>query len=703
MKKIICLILTICFIALTNVSPFEFTDESKNAEDSFVWDICSISDFSSQLEAEHIDVDNSEAYNIYMLVEAKNVLPNNTFAASNISLDSQNVDDSLKEHRENVENYYSNYNANIASVLGLEEYTYHISYYSPYIEIVFDDLAEYEQCEGNIIASVENNKNLLSSVSSYAQIKVIPEATVDDSSYTTYYPIIEAFDDIGVLNSQYTGNGVNVGIIDVNIPHITDNLKPGKYTMLSSLQTFAPQYDYAYKHGTVVTSIIGGTSGIAENVHFYCLVYSDSIIEDCNTLIKDWHVNIINMSLGFGKIGRYTKLDACVDHIVSTTGCTFVKSSGNQNFDENGDKIRDEDQKEFFVTNPGCSLNAITVGSMNYSHNLADSSCWNTLNPFVYKPDVVAPGGWLSGLANFSGTVGGTSCSAPMVTGTIALLMEEFPTLKGDPDLVKSIVHLGAEKLPSQSEYFDQQAGFGLINYQNMRECLLNSNYANFSILPSFTKGSIVLSHVVTIPSMKQINVNANLIFYTAEPDEDDLDVITPIYTDYSIRIYDFESSSYVATSTINSTMDYLSYTNTKTQDSMFRIDIVVESSNTREQTELGSIAYEICDHVHVYYWEYLNQLLHQNVCACGATGGTGRHYVTGGNGMNRFVPCAGCGYLLDMRDDIHEGIMSITQVSVNGSYIRSDGIVVLVDEDIEAYLAGTLQFYHPEDIPVTQ
>ena len=58
---------------------------------------------------------------------------------------------------------------------------------------------------------------------------------------------------------------------------------------------------------------------------------------------------------------------------------------------------------------------------------------------------------------------------------------------------------------------------------------------------------------------------------------------------------------------------------------------------------------------------------------------------------------------MLDMRDDIHEGIMSITQVSVNGSYIRADGIVVLVDEDIEAYLAGTLQFYHPADLPVTQ
>ena len=51
----------------------------------------------------------------------------------------------------------------------------------------------------------------------------------------------------------------------------------------------------------------------------------------------------------------------------------------------------------------------------------------------------------------------------------------------------------------------------------------------------------------------------------------------------------------------------------------------------------------------------------------------------------------------------VMESSMSITQVSVNGSYIRSDGIVVLVDEDIEAYLAGTLQFYHSENVHVTQ
>ena len=99
----------------------------------------------------------------------------------------------------------------------------------------------------------------------------------------------------------------------------------------------------------------------------------------------------------------------------------------------------------------------------------------------------------------------------------------------------------------------------------------------------------------------------------------------------------------------------------------------------------------------------YLNKLSHHRVCACGVTNGIGRHYIYGSTQGENYAPCGGCGAMLDLRDGAYDTIMSITQVSVNGSYIRSDGIVVLVDEDIEAYLAGTLQFYHPEDVPVTQ
>ena len=43
------------------------------------------------------------------------------------------------------------------------------------------------------------------------------------------------------------------------------------------------------------------------------------------------------------------------------------------------------------------------------------------------------------------------------------------------------------------------------------------------------------------------------------------------------------------------------------------------------------------------------------------------------------------------------------TLVSVNGSYILQNGIVVLVDSDIEAYLNGTLVFYNINDVPTVE
>ena len=42
------------------------------------------------------------------------------------------------------------------------------------------------------------------------------------------------------------------------------------------------------------------------------------------------------------------------------------------------------------------------------------------------------------------------------------------------------------------------------------------------------------------------------------------------------------------------------------------------------------------------------------------------------------------------------------TLLSLNGSYILPNGIVVLVDADIDAYLNGTLVFYKKEDLPTT-
>ena len=53
--------------------------------------------------------------------------------------------------------------------------------------------------------------------------------------------------------------------------------------------------------------------------------------------------------------------------------------------------------------------------------------------------------------------------------------------------------------------------------------------------------------------------------------------------------------------------------------------------------------------------------------------------------------------------DFVQVGPFSITKVTLNGSYILPSGIIVLVEEDVEAYLNGTLVFYDKNDLPVTE
>lgn len=679
MKKILCLILVICFVFLP-VNQIYLTDENSN---NFASNLLSTSELMLILANENIDVECADAYDICALIRFEETISDDSlvFDESSIVDYDNDVDAALKAHRKNVKAHYVAFNEKNAASLGLDDYDYCISYYSPYIEIVFDDIDEYSSNREKLLASAMSSDAVLS-IGSYAVYDdIYVEATIDSSTYSTIYPIDQAFADIGVLDSVFTGDGVVVGVWDAGIPTSTVNMKPGHYTMVDT---------DTHVHSTVVTSILGGTSGVAEDVHFVCFLSEDRGFADINLLIDTYNVNAINMSLGYGFGGYYTECDASIDNIVANTGCTFVKSAGNR-----GDA-------DAIITAPGCAMNAITVGAVNFSHNLSYKSSY-VADDYLMKPDVVAPCGRFSGIPNLSTTSSGTSYAAPMVTGTIALLMEEFPILKTNPAMVKSVLHLGAEKLPSQTSYFDQQAGFGLINYQNMRNCLLNSNYHNFIVSNTASDGDVILSRPVTLNYLDEIYINANSIINSSVTSISRVEA-TPAYTDYSIKIYDVAAAKYVAESTIDSNVDYLLFTNSVRTKSSFRIDIVLEEDSASNGTEKGAIAYEIISAHSFGAYIYYNNSSHRKSCFCG-------FYISEGHSVrqadivnNRYARCLGCRAQLDLSVDNANIIMSnITQVSINGSYILSNGIVVLVDEDIQAYMDGTLVFYHPDDIPVTQ
>ena len=96
------------------------------------------------------------------------------------------------------------------------------------------------------------------------------------------------------------------------------------------------------------------------------------------------------------------------------------------------------------------------------------------------------------------------------------------------------------------------------------------------------------------------------------------------------------------------------------------------------------------------YVWK--NATEHKSYCACGSYI-TDFHVVSPDayqNG-NLFATCLLCNGLARFGGIIHEGIGNYPY-TLNGSFILPNGIIVLVDEDFEAYMNGTLVFINPNE-----
>ncbi|MBR2721365.1 MAG: hypothetical protein IKB75_01135 [Clostridia bacterium] len=95
----------------------------------------------------------------------------------------------------------------------------------------------------------------------------------------------------------------------------------------------------------------------------------------------------------------------------------------------------------------------------------------------------------------------------------------------------------------------------------------------------------------------------------------------------------------------------------------------------------------------HFYEYTWYSNTQHNFECCCGYFA-TGAHVVPAGSftGGNKFAICLFCG------GPATSGMVGTNSIqtlyhTANGSYILPNGVIVLVDEDIEAYLNGELVF----------
>jgi subtilisin family serine protease len=300
----------------------------------------------------------------------------------------------------------------------------------------------------------------------------------------------------------FDGSGVGIAIIDSGVTNWHDDLADRRIVQFVDFVSNLPLAHDGYGHGTHVAGIIAGSGydsggarrGIAPGANLVVLRVLDGagdghisdVIAAIDYAIEQrvrFNIRIINLSVAAGVYESYrTDPLTLAAKRATDAGLVVVTAGGNHGRGSRG-------QVQYGgISSPGNAPWVLTVGASNHQKTTARgddivapfSSRGPTLIDRSVKPDLLAPGVAIESLsdpgstlftrhpeARQTGTVDtafapylsltGTSMAAPVVTGTVALMLEANPSLT--PNLVKAILHYTAERR-TRVELAAQGAGF---------------------------------------------------------------------------------------------------------------------------------------------------------------------------------------------------------------------------------------------------
>lgn len=268
-------------------------------------------------------------------------------------------------------------------------------------------------------------------------------------------------------NSDYTGKGVAIAFLDTGICQNSDF-----ENRIIAFKDFVGGSEKIYDdngHGTHICGIASGNGkykGIAPKSNIVMLKTLDKEGSGCggNVLAgiqwiydnhQKYNIRIVNMSIG---TEESIKKDPLVDAVEKLwdNNIVVVAAAGN-----NG-------PQPGTISSPGTSKKIITVGSYDDGDNKTLKRSYSGRGPTrecIIKPDILAPGSNIISCKCSNGqykSLSGTSMSAPMVSGAIALLLEKYPSLK--PDDVKYMLKLSAQNLNKSPN----RQGWGLLNIEKL-------------------------------------------------------------------------------------------------------------------------------------------------------------------------------------------------------------------------------------------
>lgn len=308
----------------------------------------------------------------------------------------------------------------------------------------------------------------------------------NDAFYTQNAIDADAHIHANDILSQYRGENIKVAVIDNGLDVYHEELRGSiiaTYDLLTDTSDVAHtnQNDY---HGTAVTGIIAsrinskGITGVASKAQIIFLKYKDSM-SDSETIelfnkAEEFGADIINCSWGTYDVSQSVK-EKIIDLSNSGRngkGTIIVFATGNDNIDMGNDEsaipeviavgATDKDNLRAYYSNFGENLDVMAPGGYYLGITTIDASGSDGIASI--DEDYI--------LYNDSNYFRGTSASAPIVSGVIALMLEKDPTLTRVE--IDSILKNGSDKIGTlpyengKNNYY----GYGKINLTSIMNAI---------------------------------------------------------------------------------------------------------------------------------------------------------------------------------------------------------------------------------------
>ena len=365
-----------------------------------------------------------------------------------------------------------------------------------------------------------------------------------DEVYTDDYNLpkyeLDVINVASVWEKGYYGDKIRVAVVDSGLYSQYEgteflNVIPGKdYT--SSKTT-----NDTFGHGTQVTGMIAAShngvlvKGISPNVEIVPLkvtndgnVYTVEVSQAIRDAVDIYDCDVINLSLGFP--GPRETLKNAVDYAVGK-GVTVVAAVGNY---KNGNNDKSYVEKDFMEEStlvltkddslqyPAAYDNVIGVGAVHRWYGfLKEAERVSPISKQNSSVLITAPGERVitthlpyyivdkggNSIPQFCYYSYGTSFSAPLVTGAVALLKQANPDLT--PAEIMSILAESATD-DAKGDGYDTAYGHGILNVEAAIELVLDENRAPSTVTYRVTADDEALSDAITVENYTIGNIGSH-------------------------------------------------------------------------------------------------------------------------------------------------------------------------------------------------